>query len=154
MAEPLHVRLLPVPGKPWAQQRTLTVVAICVWAEDRTHGLIPMVAMVQALGNRVADPRWPDDWKGVILQKDQISSFNADNPWLDWLWHPLDHGPVQVWKNGVIAAVVGLYGLWEDLVNGANHWYAPGAMPGGKPPWWAANMIETARWGGHIFLKG
>lgn len=39
-------------------------------------------------------------------------------------------------------------------LDGADHYYAPAAMAGGKAPSWAKGMKEVAKIGGHIFFKG
>jgi len=40
-----------------------------------------------------------------------------------------------------------------ERLGGADHYYAPAGMPGGKAPSWAKDMVQVAKIGGHIFLR-
>jgi hypothetical protein len=54
--------------------------ALCLWREARGEPLDAKRAVWHVILNRLADKRWPDDIPGVILQRKQFSSFNANDP--------------------------------------------------------------------------
>ena len=56
------------------------LLALCLWREARGESFEAKLAVRHVIMNRAADPRWPDDYAGVILQPKQFSSFSAGDP--------------------------------------------------------------------------
>lgn len=59
----------PVPGT-WASDW----LALCLITEDNEPHAWPYLAEV--INNRTLSPRYPDNWRGVVLQPHQFSRFN------------------------------------------------------------------------------
>jgi len=118
----------------------------CVLGESEGEPLFGKLAVACVVRNRVSDPRWPDNYKDVLLQPKQFSCFlpaflrpeifkrNYSEPW---------------WRECKFAAF-GVYNNWiQDISNGSNHYYAISI----DPPYWAEGRHPVFRMGEHWFYK-
>lgn len=56
------------------------MLALCVYREASNQSYAGKLLVAQVIANRVHDKRWPSTYVGVITQKLQFSSFNANDP--------------------------------------------------------------------------
>ena len=114
-----------------------------------------LIAVDWVVKNRVADPRWPDTAKGVILQKNQFSWTMAGNWWspgfsrakTPWNYDPKGWARVKEIVRKVDAGA-------PDPTNGANHYLNVEVTRKhwGLPGWFNPSKI-TVKIGHHTFLK-
>jgi len=100
------------------------LLALCIWREARGETPRGRRLVGATIANRVADPRWPKDYVGVILQPLQFSSFNANDPNAGQF--PRVDDPA--WTDCVAAADE----TFEDAPNPlttANHYHVIGLSP-------------------------
>lgn len=115
-----------------------------VMGEAEGEPILGKIAVAQVVKNRMNDPRWPDDWKGVMLQKSQFSCF------LPAYFRPeiLKHSWSPAWKECKFAAFGVFNDYVRDVTGGANHYHADWLNP---KPKWANPEKETLTIGDHIF---
>lgn len=120
----------------------LFLLALCIWREARGESIYGKLLVAQTIKNRVQDPRWPNNYRDVILQPNQFSSFNK-----------LDSNAVQfpnnsdiAWDDSVAAAQFILDGITPITI--ANHYHAKSVTPS-----WADKSKIVNIEGNHIFYK-
>ena len=118
------------------------LVALCIWRESRGQPFEGQRAVGHVIRNRVSDSRWPDTYRGVVLQPKQFSCFNADDPQVTKYPEFNDS-----WIDAVAAARLAMSSL-TDPTGGANHYHTRSVEPS-----WADRTKVTARIGDHIFYK-
>lgn len=124
-----------------------------VWCESRGQPWRGQIAVDWVVKNRMVDPRWPDDAKGVILQKNQFSWTRTDDPQYRMAFAPWRFDKLA-WDEAkrVIEAIDN--GA-PDPTGGANHYFNMETCRRsrwGIPKWYDENKV-TAHIGDHIFLK-
>lgn len=140
---------LPNPDKPFEQQDSDTLLAMCLWGECRGEPLLGIAAVACVILNRMKK-------KGVgvhdiVLARKQFSSFNADDPNRGMLAFPLKHDSIEAWERCSTIATLALNGFINDPTGGATHYYADSMT---RPPYWAderKGWKQTARVGQHTF---
>lgn len=58
----------------------LEVVALTGYGEARGEPIDGLIAVMQVVGHRVRDPRYPSAWRAVCLQRQQFSCWNPGDP--------------------------------------------------------------------------
>ncbi len=118
-----------------------------VMGEAEGEPLLGKLAVAFTVKNRVKDKRWPDTWKGVMLQDRQFSCF------LPAYFRPeiLDHAWTAAWRECKFAAFGVYHGYIQDITGGANHYHAN--YLSGTPPKWANRKKTTLYVGGHTFYR-
>ena len=119
---------------------TTFMLALCIWREARGESMRGKRLVGQVIANRVTDPRWPDDYVGVITQPWQFSAFNKGDP--NALKFPSETDPA--WPACVEAARMVLEA--DEPFTDANHYHTTGVSPT-----WKNDAKVVAREGGHIF---
>jgi N-acetylmuramoyl-L-alanine amidase len=56
------------------------LACLCLWREARGSSLPALTAIWWVLQNRLASPKFPKSLPAIILQHNQFSSFNANDP--------------------------------------------------------------------------
>ena len=121
----------------------LFALALCVWREARGESMRGKRLVAQVIRNRVEDPRWPDDYVGVITQPKQFSAFNAGDP--NALRFPHETDPV--WPSCVEAARMVMEA--DESFTDANHYVVDALRP--RPAWFDEAKV-VSREGAHVFL--
>ena len=118
-----------------------------VMGEAEGEPFLGKLAVAFTVKNRVEDRRWPDTWKGVMLQEYQFSCF------LPAYFRPeiLDHSWTSPWKECRFAAFGVYQGYVQDMTKGANHYHA--SYFSDTPPKWATRKKITLFMGNHIFYR-
>ena len=124
------------------QLQRLYALALCVWREARGETPIGQLLVAQTVENRVHDPRWPDTYAGVILQRLQFSAFNAGDA--NALLFPNETD--QSWA--VAVAVAEAVIASPAPFTAANHYHTRGVSPG-----WRDDSAIVNREGSHIFYR-
>jgi N-acetylmuramoyl-L-alanine amidase len=122
-------------------------LGLTVFHEARGETDLGQKAVVKVILNRSATRN--QSIRDVVLAPKQFSCFNAGfNAPSCWIKDParfrkvLENCRVAIneWKDG-------------DRLSHADHYYAIKGMPGGQPPYWAAEMRFVVEIGGHRFFK-
>ncbi len=108
------------------------VAALCLWREARGESLAGKHAVFCVIRNRAEDARkrWPSTLWGVVLQKSQFSSFNANDPNVSLWPSESNYNDWLAWKD-CLGVVDRLGALQADPTNGANHYHDVRIAP----PW-------------------
>jgi spore germination cell wall hydrolase CwlJ-like protein len=117
------------------------LLALCIWREARGETPRGRRLVGATISNRVADPRWPKDYPGVILQPLQFSSFNANDP--NAVQFPKVDDPA--WPDCVAAADETFEDAAHPLTT-ANHYHVIGLNPA-----WRDDAKVVATEGHHVF---
>lgn len=134
------------------------MIALCIWREARGSSLAAMTAVYHVILNRVADPRgrWPKTIVQVILQHEQFSSFNANDPnAMKFPIQPVTGSSLDwdAWMN--CCTVVANTSLTADPTQGATNYVSVDSM--GKVPSaansWAKAENLTYQVGAFRFFK-
>ena len=136
---------LPDPKRAIEAQRELTLLALCVWGEARGESNAGKSAVAHVVMNRWRSSAFPRAVRDVILQPAQFSSFNADDPNRKKM---LGVKAGENWNECFNAALGAYGGIDPDPTRGATHYCGINSNPG-----WRKLMIETARIGGHVFMR-
>lgn len=123
---------------------------------DLSDDIREWLAIGNVVKNRVLSPKFPNDYKSVILQPEQFSWTNINDPSRDNVIEFLNMKfPARLYQR------MRQYSL--DILNGDSIDFSYGALyyvaewlyikPEGEKASWIDKMIITAVWGGHIFLK-
>ena len=117
------------------------VLALCIYREARGESYKGKCLVGQTIENRVQDPRWPDNYVGVITQRLQFSSFNINDP-NSAIWPK--ESTDAAWDECVKAADAVLQSatVWTR----ANHYHTKDVAPK-----WADSTKITETEGHHIF---
>lgn len=132
--------------KAFAQFMERDILARAIWAEARGEGPAGMLAVANVIMNRVADRRWPNTVRGVILQPLQFSAFNDGDP-NKALALAADNS-TPLFPEALAIARAALNGEVADLTFGANHYFNPSVQPD-----WAQYMERVAAIGRHEFYR-
>lgn len=126
----------------------LRYLALTVWGEARGEDRAGQRAVALVVLARVADPRWPDTVKDVVLQRWQFSCWNFQDPNRTKLEHVgLSDRSFRQCVESSLEAI----GLAKDVGPGpANHYLSTAITP----PEWAADMAVVATIGRHRFYAG
>jgi len=113
------------------------------------------LAVACVVKNRVHDVRWPDTWKGVILQRQQFSSMNSlprnGEVQLFWRHRYFTNYWTDSWWRECRFAAFGLLNEWyQDFTHGANHYYEHRLI---ETPYWARGVDPVYIMGGHWFYR-
>ena len=109
---------------------------LCLWREARSESLAAKAAVLAVIRNRANDPknRWPKTLAGVVTQKSQFSSFNANDPGVTaWPKAPMVISGIPV-KNPDWQAWLDSCAVWDaplaaDPTNGANFYHDSSIPP-------------------------
>ncbi len=120
------------------------MLALCVYREASNQSFAGKLLVAQVIRNRVEDKRWPSTYVGVITQKLQFSSFNANDP-NNSRW-PKDND--AAWLECVEAAdaVLAAPADVPPPFSVANHYHTKAVKPS-----WADETKITQVEGDHIF---
>lgn len=136
---------------PVLTDRDRDVLIRTVYGEARGEPREGQIAVVHVIRNRATDERgrWPRGVAEVCLQPSQFSCWLPSDPNLPVLRRLQPTSPAYLSAAEVVDAA------WRmpDSVLGANHYYAPAGMPGGRPPSWAQGRPYVLRLGGHLFFR-
>jgi len=125
----------------------LDLLIACLRGEAEAEGFIGKVAVACVIRNRVLDRRWPDNYKGVMLQPWQFSCFLPDY----FRERTLQHEWSKPFYRECRYAAFGIYADWvQDITNGANHYYASWMT---EPPGWRGDKDPIFVTGKHLFFK-
>lgn len=126
------------------------LLALATYREARSESRRGKKLVAQSVENRVNDSRWPDNYRDVILQPWQFSSFNKNDPQVN-LFPPTHYdstGNLQAWL--VCWEVAGeVLDETEDISEGSNHYFA-NDIP--APDWADPDKLVTSE-GVHEFYK-
>lgn len=132
--------------------RTLTPqeldeLARVLMSEAAGEGYSGMSDVASVIRNRMRSSRFPDDPLDVVRQPRQFSGVNDGGN------IPYNQGASSPAYDDAVRAVNSvIMGDAPDNTGGATHYYAPGAMPGGRAPYWQAD--EMRRQGAVAMDKG
>ena len=132
--------------RAFAKAMEKDILARALWGEARGEGVAGMVAVANVIMNRVADRRWPNSIRGVVLQPRQFSAFNDGDPNKALALAADLSTPLFPEAPAIAAAAI--KGELADLTSGANHYFNPSVQPD-----WAAYMERVASIGRHVFFK-
>lgn len=121
----------------------------CLRGEAEGEPFSGKLAIACVIRNRVNDKRWPDSYRGVMLQPFQFSCFLPKYFRTETLNHDWNR---NYYRECRYAAWGVYYGWIWDITGGANHYHAIGVHPS-----WAEDMlIANIGWstGHHIFYVG
>jgi len=136
---------LPDPKRTIEAQRELTLLALCVWGEARGEPNLGKSAVAHVVMNRWRLGTFGKTLRDVLLKPKQFSCFNADDPNRNKL---LKIKASETWNQCFNAALGAYGGIDPDPTRGATHYCGINSNPG-----WRKLMLETARIGGHVFLR-
>lgn len=122
---------------------TLTrfLLALAIYREARGESFLGKLLVGTVIRNRVIDPRWPDTYRGVILQAKQFSAFNQSDP--NVTLFPLSEEE-PAWRNSLAAADCVLAA--PSTITTANHYHTTAVSPA-----WKDETKIVAREGAHVF---
>jgi len=136
---------LPDPKRTIEAQRELTLLALCVWGEARGEPNLGKSAVAHVVMNRWRLGTFGKTLHDVLLKPKQFSCFNADDSNRNKL---LKIKASETWNQCFNAALGAYGGIDPDPTRGATHYCEINSNPG-----WRKLMLETARIGGHVFLR-
>ena len=122
--------------------RTLTPqeldeLARVLMSEAAGEGYSGMADVASVIRNRVNSGRFPNDPLDVVRQPRQFSGVNDGGN------VPYNQGASSpAYEDAVRAVNSVIMGDAPDNTGGATHYYAPGAMPGGRAPYWQADEMR------------
>ena len=116
------------------------MLSLCIYREARGESLRGKQLVADVIRNRVADPRWPHSFAGVVTQPRQFSAFNAGDP--NVVKFPTADDPMWADCLAVTDAVL------SDAtpITTANHYHVSGLYPV-----WADASKIVAEEGHHVF---
>jgi spore germination cell wall hydrolase CwlJ-like protein len=128
------------------------MACLCLWREARGSSLAALTGIWWVLQNRLASPKFPKSLPAIILQHNQFSSFNANDPnatkfpipALVGLATPLD------WKAFLDCQTVVQNTLGADPTDGALFYESLPEKP--TSGWWT-ELVMTVQIGPFRFYK-
>jgi N-acetylmuramoyl-L-alanine amidase len=114
--------------------------------EAEAESIIGKIAVACVVRNRVHDPRWPNDYKGVILQRKQFSCFMPEYFRPEIMRHEWEN---IYWRECRLAAYSVLNDYVRDVTDGANLYWNPSIIK--KPNWDWSKITILKRIGNHQF---
>ncbi len=137
------------PKKTIENLDKLTDVALLqalIMGEAEAESILGKLAVACVVRNRVGDSRWPNNWKGVMLQESQFSCFLPEYfrpEILERNWRQM------AWRESCFAAF-GVYNEYvRDVTGGSNHYYATWS----EMPYWAKGNEPVMEIGQHRFYR-
>lgn len=116
--------------------------------------IIEILAIGGVVLNRVRSPHFPNTIKEVILQPNQFSCFNEDDPNRNRLTTFLnDKFLTGSYHKYEVYATALLNNLTLDFSRGATHYTSIAFYEKAKPTHWCRKMRVTMLAGGHIFME-
>jgi len=125
--------------------------------EAAGESFLGKIAVAWVVRNRLTDPRWPDDWQKVMLQKWQFSCFNGlprdgseiPQPLIRWMFsNKFD----QLWWRECKYAAHGVLYHWVgDSSEASNHYLNPNKLQ--TMPSWADPDKLVVVIGDHHFYR-
>ena len=94
-------------------------LARTIWGEARGETREGRIAVANVVMNRVADRRWPNTVKAVVLQPFQFSAWNSNDPNRSQMLAVTADDPTFAESLEIAQAAVD--GELEDVTNGADH---------------------------------
>lgn len=126
---------------PFEEQSPMVLLAMCIWGEARGEDMAAQLMVGCTVRNRVNKPGWwGHDWRSVILQPYQFSSFNETDPNRKRLLYPLQFGTPAEWYPCFYAAMGVMEGYVGDLSQKATHYYDTSIIE----PKWAIGKLPVA----------
>lgn len=144
----------------------IQTLALTIWGESRSEEIEGKVAVGCIVRNRANDPkRWPDDIKGVCLEKLQFSCWQP-------VGGPMNYKAVMALARGLVEDYAIRTTVAKDSVFRECHWIAEGIVTGivrdrlsgsnhyitrqmweTGPPSWAKGKSPTAFILRHVFFR-
>jgi Cell Wall Hydrolase len=118
--------------QPYEQLTPANLIALCIWRESRDQTTAAKYGVACVIKNRYEqEPKYGEDYLGVITRKNQFSSFNENDPNAK-LW-PKDDDPAWLADTADGRAWVTSYGcalnILEDesidITDGAVYYFSP-----------------------------
>ena len=117
-----------------------------------------MISVAHVLKNRADSGQYGDQTVNGLTNT--ITARNRAGQYQFSMWHPsissfgktISPSDPRYERAGAIADAV-FSGQIPDNTGGADHYYAPSGMPGGRAPSWAVGQTPTATIGGQHFYK-
>ncbi|HEV2133783.1 MAG TPA: cell wall hydrolase [Terracidiphilus sp.] len=138
-----------------------TVLALCMWRENRGHGVEGMQSVANVIVNRAA--RWKSTVYWECVRPLQFSSMTAKNDPELSLW-PRETD--AEWAQALELAAQAAAGTLEDITDGALYYYAPRSIKTTKaiewldgttvpfPESWDAQVVKPlCAIGGQLFFR-
>jgi len=119
------------------------LLALTIWLEARDEPFEGKLAVAQVVMERVADSRWPDTVREVILQPKQFTCWNGRTP----STAQVPAQPDEAWTACCAAARAVL--MDSVFPDGFNHYYNPKRCS----PLWAKRAKRTIKINNHLFLE-
>ena len=118
--------------QPYEQLTPVNLISLCIWREARNQNLAAKYGVGCVIRNRrKLQPKYGEDWLGVITRKNQFSSFNENDP-NSKLWpHDEDQGWLQntadgrAWVESYSCALSILEEESIDITEGAVLYFSP-----------------------------
>ena len=156
---------MPVNVSDLATQKALNdrqAFGLTLYGEARGEPQTGRVAVAGVIQNRLADGRWGTNFRSVCLWPWQFSCWKPEGGSANYavvmaMARALLEGgedlvlPAAL-KSCLAIADQALAGTLADTTNGATH-YLTELLYASHPPSWAVVMEQTARIGGHLFLR-
>ena len=128
----------------------LNLLTALIWGEAEGEPLLGKIAVAWVVKNRAKDPRWPDAYEDVILQRKQFSCFNEGAGRLIQTLKALKgNWANQTWRECRWSAYGVIQGYLSDPTNGSNHYNTVKC-----DPTWDDKMPLMVTIGNHEFFKG
>ena len=131
-----------------------------IYHEARGEIVEGQIAVSNVVINRVKSKQFPNDICSVVYQRNQIEIIDRifkifRIPKLcqfSWVcdFKPNSINDLESWKNIQMLSQKIVLGEYDDLTNGATHYYTPKRAP---PPQWANVLTKTTVIGNHQFYK-
>ncbi len=138
-----EIRHIDGAAQMMAEQQCLSEA---VYYESRSENAWGQLAVAEVVMNRVADHRYPDTVCGVVYQGSERTtgcqfSFTCDGS--------MDDAPRgESWRRSQIVATNVLLGFNDPITGNATHYHADYV-----DPVWNSSLIQTTRFGTHIFYR-
>jgi len=132
----------------YEQYDNVNLLALAIWREARGEVCDAQLGVGCSIRNRVNHPTWwGHDYRSVILDKWQYSSFNPNDP--NDTKYPGDTD--SVWLQCLENASLVINGNCPDNTDGAQSYFDKSLD--NNPPKWAATMTHTLDLGRLHFYK-
>jgi N-acetylmuramoyl-L-alanine amidase len=129
----------------------LNLLTALVWGEAEGEPFLGKLAVACVVRNRVVDRRWPDTFEDVILQPQQFSCFNLDEPRHHSVLNtltPSNNFNDRMWRECRLAAFGVLNNWVQDVTKGSNHYHTVAVHPN-----WSQGHEPEVAIGAHLFFR-
>ena len=150
-AEPVRLAALTPPGDAdqdvTESERELDCLALNVYWEARSEPAAGQIAVAAVVLNRVANPGFPDNICGVVMQGAEHGRHRCQ---FSWHCDGLDDTPRNpaAWEKALMVARLVLSGGQDDPSGGALWYHADHVQPD-----WSHKLAMIARIGHHLFYR-